>query len=114
VVSDLVVAQINVRNVDRIPLQCLAEHNQSLIVDSVREIILIVSLNHQVNRIVLLVGFLQVGTESFVSFDIRLLAVFTILVEHFGLYQLSILNLLLLSLPVQLLLLIDLLATTIL
>jgi hypothetical protein len=48
------------------------------------------------------------------SFDIRLLAVFTILVEHFGLYQFSILNLLLLSLPVQLLLLIDLLATTIL
>ncbi len=112
--SVLVVAQINVRNVDRIPLQCLAEHNQSLIVNSVREIILIVALNHQVNRIVLLVGLLQVGTESFVSFDIRLLAVFTILVEHFGLYQLSILNLLLLSLPVQLLLLIDLLATTIL
>jgi hypothetical protein len=49
-----------------------------------------------------------------VSLDIGLLAVLAILIEDFGFYQLGILDLLLLGLLIKLLLLIELLATTIL
>ncbi len=48
------------------------------------------------------------------SLDISLLAVLAILIEDFGLDQLGILDLLLLGLLIKLLLLIELLATTIL
>ena len=51
-------------------------------------------MNDKVDCIVLIVGLFQVGAESFVSFDVSLLTILAILVEHLGFGELGILDLL--------------------
>ena len=49
VVCNLVVAQVNIRNVDRVLLQRLAQHDQRLVGDSVCEVVFVVTENRQVD-----------------------------------------------------------------
>lgn len=93
-VSDFVVAEVNLANVNGVALERLAQDNECLIVETISEIILVITEDGQINCIVLIVSFFQVSAKGFVCLDISLSAVFAILAEHVGLNQLSILNLL--------------------
>jgi hypothetical protein len=86
VIGYLVETEINIFDVNGIPLKCLAKNDQSSIVYPVRKVVLIVSLDLNVNRIIFIVGFFQIGAESFVGLDVCLLAHFTVLGEQLSFY----------------------------
>jgi hypothetical protein len=93
-VSYLIVSKVNIANVDRVSLQRLTQHNQCLVVNSIGEVVFVVTLNDKVDCIVLIVGLFQVGAESFVSFDVSLLTILAILIENFRFGELGVLDLL--------------------
>jgi hypothetical protein len=81
-VGYFVETEVDIFNVDCISLESLAKNNQSPVVNSIREVILIVTLDLYVDWIIFVVSFFEIGAESFMSLNIRLLAHITILSQQ--------------------------------
>jgi hypothetical protein len=79
VIRYFVETEINIFDVDCVSLKSLAENYQCSVVNSISEIVLIISLDLNIDGVVFIVGFLEVSAEGFVRFDVRLLAHFPVL-----------------------------------
>ena len=89
-VGDLVVAEVYLSDVDGVLLERLAQHDQLLVVDSVREVVLVVALNDELDRLILIVGFFQVSAKRFVGLQVCLLAVVAVLAEQLRLDEVGV------------------------
>ena len=89
-VGDLVVAQVNLSDIDGVFFEGLAKHDQLLVVDSVRKVVLVIALDDELDRLILIVGFFQVSAKRFVSFQVCLLAVVAVLAEQLRLDEVSV------------------------
>ena len=49
VIGDFIIAEVNVRNINGVLLERLAQHNERLVVDSVCEVVFVVTEDGQVN-----------------------------------------------------------------
>jgi len=85
VISYFIETEIDVFDVDCVALECLTKNDKRSVVDPVCEVVFIVTLDLDVNRIIFIVGLLEVGTEGFMSLNISLLAHFTVLSQKLGL-----------------------------
>lgn len=85
-VGYFVETKVDIFNIDRIALESLTKNNQSPVIDSVREVILIVALNLDIDWVIFVVCFFEVGTEGFMCFNVCLLAHIAILSQQLSLY----------------------------
>ncbi len=77
-VSDFIVSEVDLLNVNREVAQCVAQDHQLFIVNTISEVPLVVSLDDDVDLIVLIVGFLKISNECFVRFDVGFFAGFLV------------------------------------
>ena len=72
-IRDTVVSEVNLFNVNGVSLESRADHDQMIVSDSISEHVLVVSMDDDVDRIVFIVGLLEILNESIVRLQTSLL-----------------------------------------
>ena len=72
-ISDLVVSEVNLFNMDSVALQSRADHDQVVISDSISKHVLVISVDNDIDGVVFIIGLLEVLNESIVRVKTGLL-----------------------------------------
>ena len=99
-ISDLIVTQVNLFNINRVPFKRCTNDDKMVIGYAIREHLFVVSWNGDVDRVIFVVSFFKVLHKGVMRFESCLLRLFLVELNNISLDEFSIVNLRLLVLHV--------------